>query len=88
MTRLAEIRHRTDKPHLALREYGDGRCHIEVTNKPALEALGQDSVAILNRLNPQLLGAWSRPTISQAVQSWYFGDRPRYRINWSLTTCL
>ncbi len=38
---------------------------------------------------PELVADWlggiERP---YDLQSWYFGDRPHYRINWSIAPCL
>lgn len=86
MSRLEEIRRRTDKPHLALREYEEGKFRIAIANLLDLKRPLNYSQAIsLSELNPQLLGAWVVPTLSQAVQAWY---RPAQENNRSVAPCL
>lgn len=70
MSRLEEIRHRTDKPHLTLRPIGGlaGSCfHIYPANTPL--RLG-DFIRVW-AFNCRVLGNTACLTLSQAVQAWY-----------------
>ena len=87
MSRLDEIRHRTDKPHLALQPIsaltGLG-FRLSPTNSP--RTLGE--LISIAEFNYGTLALPAYSTLGQVVGAWYYGrSHQNLVINRSLTTC-